>query len=84
MELLEDCAYVVACYNLITSISRRDAIRVGGKKDGEYSIHYLPTLEKLEMWMDLNDWDSAGMDRFEFFHLITVYHNAYTKYRLET
>lgn len=73
--------FVISAWEEIRSISRRERIeaqrRFGNKT--ETIILYLPTLEKLEVWMDMQDWDTAPLDRQEFFKRLILFHNKYVE-----
>jgi len=83
MNLNECCQYVVQCYIEIIGSSIRERIELtveGGKKT---KIIYLPSLDKLEMWMNFNDWNSSPVNEDEFFKMIITYHQSYTGFLIQ-
>jgi len=76
-----DNEFVINGWVEITSISKREKYEIS-KKSGdktELIALYLPTLEKLEIWMALQDWDTAPIDQQEFFRRIMIFHNKYVE-----
>jgi len=71
--------FVIAAWEEIRSISRREKVEIQRRSGGktETLVLYLPTLEKLEVWIEMQDWDTAPLDRQEFFRRLMLFHNKY-------
>lgn len=79
MQISGTCNFVADSYAEIAAMSRRERIEkvTGEGKNQKRMILSLPTLEKLELWMSLNDWQSSPVDKWDFMRLIAEFHNAY-------
>jgi len=73
--------FVISAWEEIRSISRREKVEVQRQSSNktETIVLYLPTLEKLEVWMEMQDWDTAPLDRQEFFRRLMLFHNKYVE-----
>lgn len=73
-------SFVIDTYFEITGMSRsaeQRVVRSKGKKTEEI-ILYLPTLEKLDLWMNTADWKTIPIERYYFLYLIGLFHRIYT------
>jgi len=59
----------------ITQISRRDERARGEGK--EMKAILVPSLEKIDIWMNNQNWEIIDMDRKECFNLIKLFHIFY-------
>lgn len=79
MEISGVCNYVADSYAEIASMGSRERYEkvTGEGKNQKRMVLSLPTLDKLELWMSLNDWQSSPIDKWEFMRLISEFHSAY-------
>ncbi len=76
MAMTVESKYVIDSWEEITAISRTE--RYDFVRGDEHYYSYLPTLEKLEVWMSTNDWDYSPVTENEFLKWITIFHSHYT------
>lgn len=75
MLLTPENEWIVQGYEEVTAISLTEKREVYEGDSG--TVYLLPTLSGLQLWMDCQEWESAPVERNEFLHLITKYHQAY-------
>jgi hypothetical protein len=80
MTLPPTAQFVADSWGEIISISRTERIEI--ERNKKHFIYHLPTLEKLESWMENQEWDACPLDSKEFFRLVSIFHSAYINKRL--
>lgn len=69
--------FVIDGWEKVTAISPLQRLE---KKEGKkHLIIFRPTLDKLDLYMNLIDWKTAPIDRFTFFEWVTLFHGLMTK-----
>lgn len=79
MVLTEKVRLIISMWEEVTSISRMDSvnsIRSQGKRK-EMITKYLPSLEKIDFYFSLQNWEMMPIEPAEAFHGITLFHREY-------
>ncbi len=74
MDIHPTVSFICDAYEEISTISKRE--RIERFKDEKQQILYLPTLEHLNIWIDLHDWNTAPIYPDDFLRYITVFHST--------
>jgi hypothetical protein len=71
--------FVIDAWEEITAIS--PLFRVDRTEGEKAWFSYQPTLEKLELFMEMVDWHTAPVDRFTFYKWVCLVHRTFVHYK---
>ncbi len=77
MDIDEEIRDVVHLWNIITSVSRIDMITKKGAKKDEYITVGIRTLEKMEVILDAQDWETMTISKDDAINYIAIFHITY-------
>lgn len=80
METSWPVDYIANAWEEIISLGKRQE-RTIEKNKKLYTIN-LPTLEKVEVWMENELWHLAPIEKCDFLYFLSIFHNAFISIKL--